>query len=110
MLTCAAYVVLYFLRLLHCSKIDFFSSAVREMTDETRPPRYFTVVDSIGWPSHAMEYWAATPSEGKAAPESSQLRRFIKLIGSGENLSETGDGMLKGIQSRQTFYRFPAET
>lgn len=56
-----------------------------------------------------MEYWAATLCEEEAAPESTRLRRFVKLIGSGEDLSEMGDGVFRGVQSQRTFYRLPAD-
>lgn len=78
------------------------------MTDEPLPRRYFTVVDAIGSPAPAMEYWAATPNEEEAVYDVMPLRRFVKLIGSGESLVETGDGVFMGTSSQRTFYRFPA--
>lgn len=77
------------------------------MTDEALPRRYFTVVDPVGTPAPAMEYWAAIPKESERIDM--PVRRFIKLIGSGECLLETGNGVFMGSQSQRTFYRFPAQ-
>lgn len=77
------------------------------MTSETSHPHYFTVVDAIGWPSPAMEYWAAVPDEEQPTTNAPMpMRRFIRLIGSGEGLIETGKGVFLGRETQRSFYRF----
>ena len=75
------------------------------MTDATESRRYFTVLDESGRPAPAMEYWAATPDQDEPVYEVVALRRFVKLIGSGERLEETTEGVFVGNRSRRTFFR-----
>lgn len=75
------------------------------MTDATESRRYFTVLDESGHPAPAMEYWAAMPEQEEPVYAVLALRRFVKLIGSGEHLEETSQGVFVGNWSRRTFFR-----
>jgi hypothetical protein len=63
---------------------------------------YFTVTDDDGKGHPAVEYLAATVDE-QALFEVTPLKRFVKLIGSGEHLKSLGDGRFIGSYSRRTY-------
>lgn len=60
---------------------------------------YFTLVDESGAASPAMEYWAVPP-DGAAG----MLRKFVKLIGSGETLEALAIGY-RAVDSQRFLYR-----
>lgn len=79
------------------------------MIDATQSRRYFTVLDESGRPAPAMEYWAATPDQDVPLYQVLPLRRYVKLIGSGEYLEETAEGVFVGSRSQRTFFRLPSD-
>ena len=64
---------------------------------------YFTVTDEDGKGHPAVEYLAATLEDDKPAFQPMPLKRFVKLIGSGEHLESLGDGRFIGSHSRRTY-------
>ena len=78
------------------------------MTEITQPPRrYFTVLDEAGHHAPAMEYWATTPDDCDPVQGIGRLRKFVKLIGSGECLDTAGDGVFIARWSQRTFFQLP---
>lgn len=76
------------------------------MPTTTALPRiYFTVVDEGGKAAPAVEYWAAHFDEALDNYEVLPLRRFVKLLGSGESLSELGGGAYETEVSGKRLYR-----
>lgn len=69
--------------------------------------RYFTVVDEDGRAAPVTEYWAAIVDEHHVTHEGAALRRFIKLLGSGERLEEVEEGVFVARTSRRTFFAVP---
>lgn len=65
--------------------------------------RYFTVLDEDGRAAPAVEYWAAVVDEDQPVYQVLPLRRFIKLIGSGEQLEEAHEGVFVASFSRRIF-------
>jgi hypothetical protein len=63
---------------------------------------YFTVVDEEGIAHPAMEYVAATLDE-QPVFHVLPLKRFVKLIATGENLAALGDGRFIGARSGRVF-------
>jgi len=63
---------------------------------------YFTVTDDEGNGHPAMEYLAVS-SDSEPVFEVTPLKRFVKLIGSGEHLKSLGDGRFVGSYSRRTY-------
>lgn len=63
---------------------------------------YFTVLDEDGVGHPAMEYLAATLDE-QPVFQVLPLKRFVKLIGSGEHLEAAGDGRFVSSRSRRTY-------
>ena len=63
---------------------------------------YFTVVDDEGVAHPAMEYLAATLDE-QPVFHVLPLKRFVKLIATGENLAALGDGRFIGARSGRIF-------
>ena len=82
--------------LLHCSNPG---SQVNQLDCHRT---YFTLVDESGNAHPAMEYLAATLDEAPVF-QVMPLKRFVKLIGSGEHLEVVGDGRFVGTTSRRTF-------
>lgn len=76
---------------------------------ETSSRKYFTVVDEHGRAMPAVEYWAGTFDTTQPQFEIVPLRRFIKLIGTGESLREDGDGVLRTAGSGQRFFRLQTQ-
>ena len=73
-----------------------------------QPRSYFTVIDESGTLHPAVDYLAGTLDE-QPVFEIMALKRFVKLIGSGEHLSDIGDGRFIGLRSRRT-YSFRAKS
>jgi len=71
-----------------------------EQSDQERT--YFTVTDESGKGHPAMEYLAGTIGE-EPSFQVLPLRRFVKLIGSGEPLESLGEGRFVGSRSRQKY-------
>ena len=63
---------------------------------------YFFVTDEDGNGFPAMEYLAGTLDE-RPVFEVTPLKRFVKLIGSGEHLMSLGDGRFIGCSNRRTY-------
>ena len=72
------------------------------MDATTSQRTYFTVTDEHGNGHPAVEYLAAT-LDGEPAFQGLPLKRFVKLIGTGEHLESLGDGRFVGARSRRTF-------
>jgi hypothetical protein len=70
--------------------------------DPDRPRTYFTVVDENGTCHPAVSYLAATLNE-EPVFQVMPLKRYIRLIGSGEHLEPVGDGRFVGASTRRTF-------
>lgn len=77
------------------------------MTDPHPERRYFTVIDEEGRVAPAVEYWAAMLTDDWHLYEGMTLRRFVKLIGSGEALKETDAGVFVGTETHRTYFQFP---
>ncbi len=75
---------------------------------ETLPRRYFTVLDEAGRPAPAVEYWAASLDGAEPAYEALPLRRFVKLLGSGECLEKVEEGVFIASISRRAFFPMPS--
>lgn len=75
------------------------------MEQQTPAPtrRYFLVRDPSGGVFPAVEYWAATLNEEQISFEVVPLRRYIKLLGSGERLEEVIGGAFVGSRSGRMF-------
>lgn len=71
-----------------------------EQLDRTRT--YFTVTDESGKGHPAVEYLAGTLDEVPVF-QVMPLKRFVKLIGSGEHLEPLGEGRFLGTRSRRTY-------
>jgi hypothetical protein len=69
---------------------------------------YFTVLDEAGKAYPAVEYWAGLIDEATPVYQVVPLRRFIKLIGPDEPLSETSHGVFRGVTTGMTYTRFPS--
>lgn len=67
-----------------------------------RERTYFTLVDESGKGHPAMEYVAGTLDE-EPTFQIVPLKRFVKLIGSGEPLEAAGEGQFVGARSRRKF-------
>lgn len=74
-------------------------------TTTALPRTYFTVVDEAGQAAPAVEYWAAHFDEAVENHEVLPLRRFVKLLGSGESLLEVGQGIFETEGSGKRLYR-----
>lgn len=72
------------------------------MDDFDRPRTYFTVTDEFGATYPAMEYIAGTLDE-QPVFHVVPLKKFVKLIGSGEHLEGLGDGDFVGVTSRRRY-------
>jgi hypothetical protein len=70
--------------------------------ERNRDRTYFLVTDESGKGYPAMEYLAATLDE-QPVFQVMPLKRFVKLIGSGEPLESIGDGRFVGARTRQTY-------
>jgi hypothetical protein len=70
--------------------------------DFDRPRTYFTVTDEFGATYPAMEYIAGTLDEHPVF-HVVPLKKFVKLIGSGEHLEGLGDGDFVGLTSRRRY-------
>lgn len=88
------------MRMLHRSKVMHHVP----MT-ETVERVYFAVLDESGRSLPAVEYWAGLIDDGAglAVP----MRRFVKLIGPDESLSEVESGVFQGTRSRRMYVRCP---
>ena len=65
--------------------------------------RYFIVYDSAGTCVPAVEYWAASLDEMRLAYHVVPLRRYVKLLGSGEYLEDRGGGVRVSTRSARAF-------
>ncbi|TFY98503.1 hypothetical protein [Ramlibacter rhizophilus] len=65
--------------------------------------RYFTVRDAAGKDMPAVEYWAGYFEHEQVAHQVVPLRRFVKLLWSGEPLLEQGEGRFVGRVSGRVF-------
>ena len=72
------------------------------MEDRKFDRTYFIVTDDDGRGHPAVEYLAAT-LDGAPVFQILPLKRFFKLIGSGEHLEALGDGRFIGSNSRRTY-------
>lgn len=72
------------------------------MDESTYHRTYFTVTDDDGNGHPAVEYLAATLDDRTVFPIMA-VKRFVKLIGSGEHLESLGDGRFIGSYSRRTY-------
>lgn len=72
---------------------------------ETVERVYFAVLDESGRSFPAVEYWAGLIDEG--AELGAPMRRFVKLIGPDESLSELEAGVFQGLRSRRRYVRCP---
>lgn len=72
------------------------------MEELTRNRTYFTLLDEDGIGHPAVEYVAAT-LDVQPAPEIMPLRRFVKLIGSGEHLEPLDNGRYIGSHSGRAY-------
>lgn len=72
------------------------------MKELTRNRTYFTLLDEDGMGHPAMEYVAAT-LDVQPDPEIMPLKRFVKLIGSGEHLEPLDNGRYIGSRSGRTY-------
>lgn len=79
------------------------------MATATETRRYFTVLDEAGNAAPAVEYWSATVDEDvQPVYEVLPLRRFFKLLDSGERLEEAQPGVFISRSSGRTFFPMPA--
>ncbi|MEJ8840048.1 hypothetical protein [Ramlibacter sp. AN1133] len=76
------------------------------MERSNRERTYFTVTDEAGQGHPAMEYLAGTLDE-EPAFQVLPLKRFVKLIGSGEALESIGEGRFVGSRSRRKYSAGP---
>ena len=76
------------------------------MADEVGAPTrvYFSVLDESGEEFPAVEYWAGSADDDAPAFQVVRLRRFIKLLGAGEPLDDTGRGTFIGLRSGRRFF------
>lgn len=65
---------------------------------------YFNVVDQEGTVHPAVEYWAATLSEGGSSEQSLAPSRFVKLLGCNEALLLDGE-TFRGCRTGRTYRR-----
>jgi hypothetical protein len=72
------------------------------MEQANRERTYFTVTDESGKGHPAMEYLAGTLDE-EPTFQVVPLKRFVKLIGSGEALEAIGEGRFVGSRSRRVY-------
>ena len=72
------------------------------MDEPKRDRSYFAVTDESGRRHPAMEYLAGTLDD-QPVFQVMPLKRFVKLIGSGEPLESIGDGRFVGSRTRQTY-------
>jgi hypothetical protein len=63
---------------------------------------YFTLTDESGRGHPAMEYLAGTLEE-EPVFQVIPMKRFVKLIGSGESLEALGDGRFIGSRTGRAF-------
>lgn len=66
---------------------------------------YFSVLAADGLAYPAVEYWAASVTEGDPRTGVAPLKRFIKLVGSNEALEDEGEGVFRGARSGRRFQR-----
>ena len=72
------------------------------MEEPIRNRTYFTLLDQHGKGHPAMEYVAAT-LDGQHVFQVMPLKRFVKLIGSGERLEPLGEGRYIDVRSGRTY-------
>lgn len=79
------------------------------MTRVAEDRRYFTVLDEDGRAMPAVEYWAGYFDQAQPVNDIVPLRRFIKLLWSGEPLGERGEGMFVGQHSGRRYFALSGE-
>ena len=77
------------------------------MADEavSRTRLYFLVVDEAGHELPAVEYWAGSLDADAPQYQVVPLRKFVKLLGAGELLEESGEDAFHGKGSGRRFVR-----
>lgn len=69
---------------------------------------YFVVLDTSGRAYPAVEYRADVICADSGAGGITPNRRFVKLLGPGEQLRDAGDGTFEGATDGCTYFRSPA--
>jgi hypothetical protein len=87
----------------YCCTAAILGRTVDELTCHRT---YFTVTDDEGNGHPAVEYLAAMLDD-ESVFQVMPLKRFVKLIGSGEPLESLGDGRFIGTYSRRTYSAQP---
>ncbi len=75
------------------------------MSEDVDSRRYFTVLDLSGRAAPAVEYWAGAPDEDTPAYTVVPLRKFVRIVGSGERLEQLEESVFLGLESRQKYFR-----
>lgn len=65
---------------------------------------YFNVIDHEGAVHPAVEYWAATLTEGESPTQALAPARFVRLLGCNEALLVDGD-TFRGCRTGRTYRR-----
>lgn len=80
------------------------------MTRVADERRYFTVLDEDGRAMPAVEYWAGYFEQEQPVHDVVPLRRFLKLLWSGEPLNEKGEGVFVGRHSGRRYFALASES
>ncbi|MBL0421984.1 hypothetical protein JI739_16660 [Ramlibacter sp. AW1] len=74
------------------------------MDGSSQSRRYFTVIDDQGRHLPVVEYWAASLSDDDLPPfQVMPLRRYVKVMGTGDYLRATADGAFIEVQSGRRY-------
>jgi hypothetical protein len=66
--------------------------------------RYFTMVDESGRAESVVEFWSGSVDYEQLVYQAVPLKRFIKVLGSGEYLKDEGSGVfVEGRTGRRLF-------
>lgn len=69
--------------------------------------KYFNVIDENGRELPAVEYWAAGIHDDASVFEVVPLRRFVKLLGTGDHLQPLADGVFTAQSGRRYLQTVP---
>lgn len=78
------------------------------MADAVERTRYFTVVDEAGRAEPVVEFWAGSVDYDQLVYQGSPLRRFLKVLGTGEYLSEESEGVFVETGSGRRLFQVNA--
>jgi hypothetical protein len=75
------------------------------MSGAVEGTRYFTVLDESGRAEPVVEFWAGGIDYEQLVYEVAPLRKFVKVLGTGEYLKEEDDGVfLESRTGRRLFF------